>query len=61
MRADHPVLRVDGRAGHRKPKTGKRRSTVQPKTLTLETYAQLSHVLCSPTGTGPGLVDELLA
>lgn len=61
MRADHPVLRGEVHRGHRKPKTGKRRSPAQPKTLTLETYAELSHVLCSPPGMGPGLVDELLA
>jgi DNA-binding transcriptional LysR family regulator len=61
MRADHPALRGGGRSGHRKRKAGKRRSPVQRKTLTLETYAQLSHVLCSQSGTGPGLVDELLA
>jgi DNA-binding transcriptional LysR family regulator len=41
------------RAGH--PELAKR------KRLTLETFASLSHVLVSPTGEGPGLVDAMLA
>jgi DNA-binding transcriptional LysR family regulator len=31
------------------------------KRLTLKSYAALSHVLVSPSGEGPGLVDQILA
>jgi len=47
LRADHPAL-----AGARG-----RRATA----LSLAAYAGLSHVLVSPTGAGPGLVDRALA
>jgi DNA-binding transcriptional LysR family regulator len=47
LRADHPVFGA-----------GRRRSV--PPALSLEAYAALSHVLVSPRGGGPGLVDEAL-
>jgi DNA-binding transcriptional LysR family regulator len=46
LRADHPVF-------------GVRRRSALPA-LSLEAYAALSHVLVSPRGGGPGLVDEAL-
>jgi len=55
MRADHPALQDAG-----KQKRGKRRKPGE-RTLSLETYAGLSHLLLSPSGSGPGVVDELLA
>ncbi len=51
MRADHPVLRMRGSGRHSKPAR---------RTLSLELYAQLSHVLVSLTGEGGGLVDRVL-
>lgn len=60
MRADHPALHADG-AKRMKRKTATRRAGAQRASLTLETYAQLSHVLVSPSGTGPGMVDTVLA
>jgi DNA-binding transcriptional LysR family regulator len=51
MRADHPAL--DSRGARRRPKPARR-------TLSLELYAQLSHVLVSLTGEGSGLVDRAL-
>lgn len=50
LRADHPILPRRTRRGSK--------SGVE---LSLEAYAGLSHVLVSPSGDGPGLVDELLA
>jgi DNA-binding transcriptional LysR family regulator len=47
LRADHPVLER-GR-GRRAP------------ALSLEAYAGASHIVVSPTGTGPGLVDRALS
>jgi DNA-binding transcriptional LysR family regulator len=47
IRADHPVL--GGKRGRR-----------APAPLSLESYAALSHVLVSPSGEGPGLVDRAL-
>jgi DNA-binding transcriptional LysR family regulator len=51
-RADHPT------ASEKRPRRGKP-AAMDP--LSLEAYAALSHVLVSPRGEGPGLVDELLA
>jgi DNA-binding transcriptional LysR family regulator len=45
MRADHPALVT---------KRGRRRS------LSVETYVELSHALVSPTGEGVGFVDRVL-
>jgi DNA-binding transcriptional LysR family regulator len=50
-RADHPAL-LDKRG---------RRKVAADESLSLETYASLSHALVSPGGEGPGFVDELLA
>lgn len=50
LRADHPSL-----------VTQRRRSRARKApTLSLETYLSLSHALVSPSGAGPGLVDEIL-
>jgi DNA-binding transcriptional LysR family regulator len=51
-RADHPAL------GEKRARRGHKPATAE---LSLELYAALSHVLVSPRGEGPGLVDELLA
>lgn len=51
-RADHPA------ASEKRPRRGKP-AVIEP--LSVEAYAALSHVLVSPRGEGPGLVDELLA
>ena len=51
-RADHPA------ASEKRPRRGKP-AAIEP--LSVEAYAALSHVLVSPRGEGPGLVDELLA
>jgi DNA-binding transcriptional LysR family regulator len=48
IRADHPIL--GGKRGRR-----------EPPALSLESYAAVSHVLVSPSGEGPGLVDRALA
>jgi DNA-binding transcriptional LysR family regulator len=48
IRADHPIL--GGKRGRR-----------EPPALSLESYAAVSHVLVSPRGEGPGLVDRALA
>jgi DNA-binding transcriptional LysR family regulator len=50
LRRDHPAL---GRYGKSAKKS--------PPRLSLETFVQLSHVLVSPSGEGPGFVDQLLA
>lgn len=52
-RADHPAL------AERRARRGSKSAVAEP--LSLEVYAALSHVLVSPRGEGPGLVDELLA
>jgi len=52
-RSDHPAL--GEKRGRRAAKSSGAES------LSIETYAALSHVLVSPRGEGPGLVDELLA
>jgi len=52
-RGDHPAL------GEKRTRRGAKPGA--PERLSLETYAALSHVLVSPGGEGPGLVDELLA
>jgi DNA-binding transcriptional LysR family regulator len=52
-RADHPAL------NEKRPRRGNKPAPAEP--LSLEAYAALSHVLVSPRGEGPGLVDELLA
>lgn len=52
MRADHPILRA--KAGHRRLRRDAAR-------LKLEDYAKLSHILVSPQGEGPGVVDRALA
>lgn len=49
-RADHPAL----------PKRRGRSSARSASTVSLEAYTQVSHVLVSPSGDGPGLVDTLL-
>ena len=50
LRAGHPALvRKAGRARRKDAK------------LTLDSYVALAHVLVSPRGQGPGLVDEVLA
>jgi DNA-binding transcriptional LysR family regulator len=51
LRGDHPALAVRARRG--------RGATA--KSLSLETYVSLSHMLISTSGAGPGIVDELLA
>lgn len=51
MRADHPAF------GQRRSA----RAAAKKTRLTLETYLALSHVLVSPTGEGPGVVDQVLA
>jgi DNA-binding transcriptional LysR family regulator len=52
-RADHPAL------GEKRARRGGKPGAPEP--LSVEVYAALSHVLVSPRGEGPGLVDELLA
>ncbi len=54
IRADHPAL---GGKRARRAKQG----VVAAEPLSLETYVALSHALVSPSGEGPGFVDELLA
>jgi DNA-binding transcriptional LysR family regulator len=49
LRADHPALG-----------TSARRKQAAPR-LSLRTFSELSHALISPSGEGPGFVDELLA
>lgn len=51
LRADHPVLKVRS--------NGRTKRRAAP--LSLQDFAQLSHVLVSPSGEGPGFVDQLLA
>jgi DNA-binding transcriptional LysR family regulator len=51
LRADHPVLKDRDKA---RPKRRKAQ-------LSLQDFAELSHVLVSPSGGGPGFVDQLLA
>lgn len=51
LRHDHPALGVTG---------SKRRPKPVLRTLSLDLYTQLSHVLVSLTGEGGGLVDRML-
>jgi DNA-binding transcriptional LysR family regulator len=53
-RADHPAL------GGKRSRRDTEGAGATPS-LSLATYAALSHALVSPTGEGPGFVDELLA
>jgi len=55
VRRDHPALRT--RASAKRAKT----DAAMGGKLSLETYAGLSHLLVSPQGTGPGIVDQMLA
>jgi DNA-binding transcriptional LysR family regulator len=51
LRSDHPALqRIKARAA----KSG------SPRKLSLEAYAALPHLVVSPLGSGPAMVDELL-
>lgn len=50
VRAGHPALQA--------ARSGTRRKAAS---LSLETYVMLAHVLVSPRGRGPGMVDEALA
>jgi DNA-binding transcriptional LysR family regulator len=50
IRADHPVLGKKQRRG----------AADANSTLSLEGFAKLSHLLVSPRGAGPGLVDRAL-
>jgi DNA-binding transcriptional LysR family regulator len=52
IRKGHPAI---------KPKSPRRSAAGASNPMSLETYAGLSHALVSPTGAGPGLVDEHLA
>jgi DNA-binding transcriptional LysR family regulator len=52
LRADHPVLASAKR---------KRGAKGAPPKLSLAAFSELSHVLVSPSGEGPGFVDQLLA
>jgi DNA-binding transcriptional LysR family regulator len=52
IRADHPALHA---------RRGRRRAPGARAALSLESYAALPHALVSPSGEGPGPVDELLA
>jgi DNA-binding transcriptional LysR family regulator len=49
------------RSGHPALAPRNRRASRATAGLTLDTYVALSHVLVSPRGHGPGLVDEVLA
>ncbi len=51
LRREHPILRGSER----------RSSERGPRRLSLRAFSELSHVLISPSGEGPGFVDELLA
>jgi len=46
MRHDHPALRA---------------ARGKPRALSLDAYAALPHVMVSPTGEGPGVMEEALA
>jgi DNA-binding transcriptional LysR family regulator len=55
VRRDHPVLCAGATAKRAK-------SAAAPSgKLSLEAYAGLSHLLVSPRGAGPGIVDQMLA
>jgi DNA-binding transcriptional LysR family regulator len=49
------------RAGHGAPEARRRGRGERTAALSLASYAAASHVLVSPSGEGPGFVDELLA
>ncbi|HEY6558871.1 MAG TPA: LysR family transcriptional regulator [Polyangiaceae bacterium] len=51
MRADHPAFQMSA---------SRRRSSATRRSLSLELYAQLSHVMVSQTGEGTSLVDRML-
>lgn len=70
LRADHPVLRAGPaaqepadkrRRSNLSTRSDERRPAVPASRLSLETYAALSHMVVSPLGAGPGLVDQVLA
>lgn len=52
LRENHPILRECGRP------RGKKSAAAR---LSLSAFTELSHVLVSPSGEGPGFVDQLLA
>jgi len=62
-RAEHAALGAPGAATGGRRERGARgeRDERAPPALSLEGYAAASHVLVSPSGEGPGFVDELLA